>query len=96
MHGTATQRQPIVLDGHGVMHIMDSSGHTTVTWNPEDADSVRDARREFQRLRSAGYSAFRMDVVSENGVVVEEKGAAITEFDPTAGKVMMVPHRAGG
>lgn len=78
------------------MIIMDSSGHTTVTWNPEDADSVRDAKREFKRLRDAGYSAFRMDVVSENGVVVEEKGERINEFDPQAGKLMMVPQRQGG
>ena len=79
-----------------VMNVMDVTGHTTVTWNPEDADSVRDARSEFRRLVREGYSAFRMNVVSENGVVVEEKGERISEFDPEAGKVMMVPHLRGG
>lgn len=79
-----------------VMDVMNTTGHTTVTWNPEDESSVRDARREFQSLIRQGYSAFRMNVVSENGVVVEEKGERISEFDPQAGKVMMVPHLRGG
>lgn len=79
-----------------VMNVMDRNGHTTVTWNPEDADSVAAARTEFQRLRREGYSAFAMNVVTENGVVVEEKGTRIDTFDPAAGKVMMVPHLRGG
>jgi hypothetical protein len=79
-----------------VMNVMDSSGHTTVTWNPEDEASIQDARREFDRLVREGFAAFRMDVVSENGVVVEEKGERIRAFEPAAGKLMMVPHRAGG
>lgn len=79
-----------------VMNVMDSSGHTTVTWNPEDEASIVDARHEFDRLVRQGFAAFRMDIVSENGVVVEEKGERITRFEPTAGKLMMVPHRAGG
>lgn len=79
-----------------VMHVMDSSGDTTITWNPENADSVRDAKREFDALRGRGYQAFRMNVVTENGVVVEEKGERIDRFDETAGKVMMVPQLRGG
>jgi hypothetical protein len=79
-----------------VMHVMDSSGDTTITWNPENADSVRDAEREFDALRRRGYQAFRMNVVTENGVVVEEKGERIDRFDETAGKVMMVPQLRGG
>ena len=78
------------------MEVMDSNGHTTVTWDPENADSVRDAKREFDRLKRAGYQAFRMDTVSENGVVVEEKGEQMTTFDPTAGRVLMVPQLRGG
>jgi hypothetical protein len=79
-----------------VMDVMDPSGHTTVTWDPENADSVRDAKREFDRLKREGYQAFRMDVVTENGVVVEQKGAQMDRFDPTAGRVLMVPHLRGG
>lgn len=79
-----------------VMNVMDITGHTTVTWDPENKESVRDAKAEFKRLIAAGYSAFRMNVVSENGIVVEEKGERITTFDPDAGKVMMVPQLVGG
>lgn len=79
-----------------VMNVMDSSGHTTVTWDPTDRDSVRTARAEFDRLRRAGYQAFRMDLVTETGAVVEEKGERIDHFDETAGKVMMVPQLRGG
>lgn len=78
------------------MKVMDPTGHTTVTWNPDVPASVEDARRKFNQLRSNGYAAFRMDVVSENGVIVEEKGELITTFDPAAGKLMMVPHMRGG
>ena len=78
------------------MEILNKEGHTTVTWNPEDAASVRDARREFNALKRQGYQGFRMNVVSENGVVVEEQGQRIDNFDETAGKVMMVPQRRGG
>jgi len=81
---------------HGTMQVMDSSGHTTVTWDPDNASSVRDAKRQFDDLRSRGYQAFMMNSVHENGAVVEEKGERITSFPPTAGKVMMVPQLRGG
>lgn len=81
---------------HGTMNVMDPTGHTTVTWDPGNAESVTDARREFRALIGRGYEAFRMNVVSENGVVVEEKGERIREFDPAAGKVIMFPQLRGG
>lgn len=77
------------------MQIMDSSGHTTVTWDPSEPASVADAQREFERLTGQGYQAFRMEAVGDN-VVVEHKGERITAFDPEAGKVLMVPQRVGG
>jgi len=76
--------------------VMDPTGHTTVTWNPDATDSVADAKREFERLIRQGYQAFRMNVIMENGVIIEEKGERITTFDQTAGKVMMVPQLQGG
>ena len=79
-----------------VMEVMDRNGHTTVTWDPRDPQSCNDAKREFDRLIREGYQAFAMNVVSENGVVVEEKGDRINQFDPQAGKLMMVPHLQGG
>ena len=79
-----------------LMHVMDPTGHTTVTWNPEDAASVRAARTEFNRLRCEGYSCFRMNVILENGVLVEEKGDRLDTFDQTVGRLMMVPQLVGG
>lgn len=78
-----------------VMNVLDATGHTTVTWDPTDENSVRDAQREFQSLRERGFSAFRMNTVGENAVV-EERGERIDTFDPQAGKVMMIPQRVGG
>lgn len=78
-----------------VMNVMDSSGHTTVTWDPTDTDSIRDAQREFDGLRARGYSAFRMTAVGD-AAVVEEKGERIDTFDPLAGKLLLVPQRVGG
>ena len=78
------------------MFVMDRTGHTTVTWNPEDAESVRSAREEFKQYIKDGYQAFEMDLVKENGVLVEKNGTKITRFDPELGKVMMVPQLVGG
>lgn len=77
------------------MEMMDSSGHTTVTWDPTDQAGIADARREFNRLVREGYQAFRMEAQGDN-VVVENKGERITEFDPEAGRILMVPQRVGG
>jgi hypothetical protein len=85
----------LVTHEHSML-VMDRNGHTTVTWDPRDPASCNDAEREFHRLIREGYHAFHMQVVSENGVVVEEQGTRITEFDPTAGKLMLVPHLQGG
>lgn len=78
-----------------VMNIMDVTGHSTVTWDPNDPQSIADAEREFNRLRGLGYSAFRMEAIGES-VVVENKGERIDTFDPAAGKVLMIPQRVGG
>jgi hypothetical protein len=78
------------------MVVLNVEGHTTVTWNPEDEASVNAARAEFDRLCGEGYQAFEMDVITENGVVVEEKGKRVRSFTPAVGKLMMVPQLHGG
>lgn len=79
-----------------VMNVMDRTGHTTVTWNPDDPQAVEDAKKKFNEMIRQGYSAFAMNMISENGVKVEEKGRRISEFDPKAGKIMLVPQLRGG
>lgn len=73
----------------GNMQIMDQTGHTSVTWDPEIRAEVRVARESFDSLIKEGYSAFRVD---ED----DERGERITTFDPEAGKIMMVPQLKGG
>lgn len=89
-------RKPHEHDEKNTMLVMDPTGHKTVTWDPDNAESVAEARREFNRLKRQGYQGYRMNVVHQDGVVVEEDGERITEFDPAAGKVLMSPGMAGG
>lgn len=74
----------------GIMNVMDGTGDTKKMWNPDNADEVADARRSFDDLRAKGYSAFK--VTAADGSAGEE----IRTFDPTLGKLIMVPRRVGG
>jgi hypothetical protein len=78
MHGTI-----------GTMSVMDRTGHSEVSWDPEKTVEVRAARTIFDSLIHEGYNAFR---VNED----DERGERIREFDPKAGKIMMVPQLVGG
>lgn len=78
------------------MEVMDITGHSTMTWNPSDPDSVKDAEAKFDEMIGNGYTAFAMEVKSTNGVTVEEKGRRITRFDAKAGKIMLIPQLRGG
>lgn len=95
-----------------VMEVMDHTGHQTVTWDPSDEASVADAREQFNRLRAAGYSIFRMAAVGRTAVVeaadqsrpletfspADGRMAAmrLDEFDPQARRTTAVPQRVGG
>lgn len=71
------------------MHVMDRTGHTTITWDAAISVEVNMAKEAFNKLIKEGYQAFR---VEGN----DNRGARITEFDAKAGKIMMVPHLVGG
>jgi hypothetical protein len=68
---------------------LDRSGDLKTIWNPDVADEVEAARAQFTSLRAKGFHAF---AVRKNG----EPGSAISEFDPAAGKIIMVPQMQGG
>ncbi len=72
-----------------VMNILDTTGHTTSTWNPNDAAEVATAEALFQSMIDRGYRAFRVE--GENG-----QGKRIDTFDRTAAKIMFVPQLRGG
>jgi hypothetical protein len=78
------------------MNIFDRTGHTQVSWDPDDKASVADASDKFTELVGKGYTAFAVDTKEEDGLTIESKGRRITTFDPKAGKVLMVPQLVGG
>ena len=73
------------------MDAMDSSGHTKVTWDPEDKDSVKVARETFTEMLKKGYQAFKILRTS-----TEKKGERIQTFDPMIGEILLVPQLRGG
>ena len=71
------------------MQVMDPTGHTTVRWDPNDPDEVEVAEATFKEMTARGYSAFRVETV-------EQKGARLSAFDPTATKMILIPQLVGG
>lgn len=71
------------------MHIMDQTGHSTITWDPTKPIEVDVARDAFDKLIRERYNAFRVEGA-------DNQGARMTSFDPKAGKIMMVPQLVGG
>jgi len=73
----------------GTLHVIDETGDSKFMWDPENDDEVAAAEKQYKELKKKGYSAFG---VKKNG----EKGTAINEFDPDAGKIIMVPKMQAG
>lgn len=76
-------------DTTNTMQVMDQTGHSSISWDPNTPDEVAVARDSFDKLVKKGYNAFR---VNED----DDRGERITTFDPKAGKIMMVPQLRGG
>jgi hypothetical protein len=72
-----------------MMQVLDSSGHTSVEWNPENAEEVAVARATFEQMREKGYRAFR---VRPSG----QQGERLDSFDPAAEQMILVPQLRGG
>lgn len=73
----------------GEMAILGKEGDTKVIWDPENDDEVDAAEEQYDTLIEKGFNAF---AVKKGG----KKGKAIKEFDPDAGKIIMVPKIVGG
>ena len=76
-------------DGKCELAIMSHKGDTKVVWDPSNEDETAAAKAQFDTLVGKGFSAFK---VQGKG----EKGDMIREFDPTAGKIILIPALAGG
>ena len=73
----------------GELRILDGSGDTKQVWDPENDDEVQAAREMFVKLTKKGYTAFN---VGAKGA----KSTRMEEFDPEAGRVILVPKVVGG
>lgn len=73
----------------GEMRVMGGHGDTKVIWNSENADEVKAAERQFKELVKKKFAAF---LVKQDG----EQGERVRDFDPQAGKLILVPPMAGG
>jgi hypothetical protein len=78
------------------LRVLNGSGDTSVQWDPdlveaEDPEAlaaVAEAERVFQRQRLSGALAFN--------IVPGKPAERITEFDPRASEVLVVPAMVGG
>jgi len=73
----------------GEMRTLCDKGDTKVIWDPKNEDEVEAAEEQFNTLMDKGFTAFS---VKKDG----KKHKRIDEFDPKAGKIIMVPRMAGG
>lgn len=70
------------------LNVLDHTGDTRVEWDPADPESVKIAKAAFKKGREKGHLAYR-----DNGGDDREQ---IRKFDPTAGRIVLVPQTVGG
>ena len=87
MTATAEQDQLVEEYGH-TLRVLDSTGDSTITWNPGNQTEVDVARAAFDAAKRKGYLAYT-DVDGGQGEVLRD-------FDPQAGAIIMAPALAGG
>ncbi len=70
------------------LKILDPNGHTSTTWNPDDAEQVARARRTYEALMRRGYRAFGIERDAEGRTpgVAKDQG-----FDPREKETLLVP-----
>jgi hypothetical protein len=71
------------------MAVMDETGDTKLIWDEDNDVEVEAARTMFNSLKKKGYAGY---AVNKNG----DKGTLLTEFDPSAEKIIMAPQMKGG
>ncbi len=73
----------------GEMSVLNRKGDSKILWSSDNADEVANARRSLNDMTAKGFSAFRM---KKDGT----PSVRMTEFDPEAEKVVLVPALVGG
>jgi hypothetical protein len=72
-----------------VMNIADPTGHTSISWDENNEGEVELARNAFNDAIKKGYQAFKTRLTGG-------RGERMTEFDPTAEEMLLVPQLRGG
>lgn len=76
----------------GVMRILGPEGDDRRDWDPDDPVQVRRVRAEFDRLIASGSSAWSTTPSDTHSGAA----AAIREFDPHAGQIVVSQRMRGG
>lgn len=94
-----------------MLEVMDPTGHLTLSWNPDDPESVAKAGAEFERLKEAGYAFFSTTDENAAGVkrltkkvLTESRSLDVRPAEPTqtktfnarARRTVAVPPMRGG
>lgn len=88
---TEQQIVEALASGKAVFETMGVEGDVKTVWDPNAADEVEEARRQFERLtKEKKFRAYR--VTGTNG----EAGEPMPTFEAAAGRVIFVPPMAGG
>jgi hypothetical protein len=66
----------------GELKILTTEGDETLAWDPDDAEQVKTAKKEWDRLKGEGYEFY---------VVEEAKGKKLSRFDKKLGRVIAAP-----
>jgi hypothetical protein len=69
------------------LKILDHTGHSVLTWDPEVADQVDTTRERFERLMRQNFVAFDLS---------HSPGELIHEFRSEASEIVVTPQFAGG
>lgn len=78
-----------VRNGGLLFEVMGREGDVKKIWDPSKQVEVDDAKRSFDDLKAKGYRAYRCN---DKG----DQGEPMNEFDPKAGRVVLVPPMVGG
>ena len=68
--------------------VMDHTGHSEQSFNPNDIVSLQEAERRFAELTGKGFTAAKITGDGNNPI--------IRQFDPTAEEILMIPRLRGG
>jgi hypothetical protein len=71
------------------INVLDRTGDTTTSWNPNNPDEVALARQAFDAAKAKKMLTYKANADGS-------KGELIREFDPSAERIVCTPQNVGG